>query len=204
VEDELARGLTGAVGRDLDRHAGPEVAGVERRGGRGANDLGGGVVGDAGPLEQADERLAALELLEARQDRCRRRRLSGLGGRDWRALLQELGGTPLRQLRREPECGKQKKRHHRVGGGANASWAQSICLRMKVGISMSLRSCDPAPVGGVGIGARGALGRSLLGRAAGGMLPPTRAGRLPGNGMTGAPLGAVTGALSCAGVTRPG
>ena len=41
-----------AVRRDLDRHAGAEVARVERRGGSGANDVERRVFGDAGPLEQ--------------------------------------------------------------------------------------------------------------------------------------------------------
>ena len=61
------------------------------------------------------------------------------------AEWSDTGGGPLGQLRREAKGENEKERHHQVGGGAGDDVLQSICLRMKVGISMSLRSCDPVP-----------------------------------------------------------
>src|SRR6266545_707928 len=67
---------------------------------------------------------------------------------------------------------------------------------MKVGISMSLRSCDPllrSPPCCRGRAASGVAGRAIV---------PVRRGRLPGKGITGEPL-AMTGGCSCDGVLVP-
>src|SRR5471032_2024685 len=93
----------------------------------------------------------------------------------------------------------KQQRDHGIRDHASTSGLQSICLRMKVGISMSLRSCDPLLGGGGCTDGRGARGRSLTGLA--GDTLDTRAGRLAGKGITGAPLGTLTVLASCDAVT---
>ena len=82
-------------------------------------------------------------MLGARDDRCALANRDGACGGDRRGLLQHVAGAAIGDLRREAKGENEKERHHQVGGGAGAELLQSICLRMNVGISMSLRSCDP-------------------------------------------------------------
>src|SRR6476660_5568589 len=86
---------------------------------------------------------------------------------------------------RKPNGDRCHGRHDCIAEGSYASLLQSICLRMNVGISMSLRSCsgDDRSRSGVTIGLL--VGVFLFGSSSGVLVRPfPRAGR---SGITGAP-----------------
>src|SRR5206468_5718851 len=95
-----------------------------------------------------------------------------------------------------------ENRRHGVRDGACDHALQSICLRINVGISMSLRSCVPLSSGAD----RGARVRSLGDDGRPIPEPLTRAGRLAGKGITGEPFmpGPGVAASDCTGVTSVG
>src|SRR3954466_3810704 len=94
-------------------------------------------------------------------------------------LLLVQGGS-------KPNGDRCHGRHDRITQGSYASLLQSICLRMNVGISMSLRSCsgDDRSRSGVTIGLL--VGVFLFGSSSGLLVIPFPPGRR--SGITGAPL----------------
>src|SRR6185437_14990517 len=184
LERHFRRRRVGRFGANGDRHPGWNSPGIERcarRGGLHRARHGGGV--QTAALEQGSERLAAAEGVEAE-----------LPSRHGCLRREDFGGLTIGigKLWGEAKRGSEEQRNQEIQAEPNEVRLQSICLRMNVGISMSLRSCDGLS-GAAGRGARGISGRWVL--------PMTRAGRLAGNGMTGAPLlGNTTLGCSCAGV----
>ena len=85
-----------------------------------------------------------------------------------------------------------------------AGVAQSICLRMNVGISMSLRSCSARSAGGAGAGRRAPMSVLGAGRGGGAVFRRGMAGvRCACSGMTGAPFAAIASTTGAAELARP-
>src|SRR4051794_21368032 len=85
----------------------------------------------------------------------------------------------------KPNGDRREGRHHQITNGSNGSLLQSICLRMNVGISISLRSCsgDDRSRSGVTIGLL--VGVFLFGSSRGVRVMPFPRGAR--SGITGAP-----------------